>query len=690
MKKDVKRTLLFLFICIAMLCVLPFGASALRDGVFEYDIIGNSCEIISCSKTASGDLVVPDTIDGKVVISVGERAFYDLDSISSVTLPTTVESIGSEAFADCSNLLSLVMPDSVSYMGNSVFDDCINLRTVVLSENITSLPAGTFYNCIRLSNLQVSPSTFSFGENAFYDCLSLTYFVFPETTKVISDSCFYGCSSLSSVYIPSNINVIDTEAFAECTALKKVYFGGSSEVTEDFSVASGNSLLMNSDWIFNHNHTESESLTVIESTCEKEGYTESLCVCGFLNAADYIPAKGHDLSVFDTVKEPDCKNKGIARLRCSRCSFYEEMSLPTVAHKIVVDEAVAADCFAEGKTKGSHCYVCDEIIVKQEVVPALGHDYSRKIYDEAHLVSAPTYSKTALYRYSCTRCSAVSGETFPGDKLKLGKPSEFVSTSTSDSITLAWSEVKDADFYGLYFMNSAGKWKLYRKVEGNSYKIYSLPSGTTYTFGVRAYVYEDGMNIASPTYVTLREATRPLKPEKVVANQNETAIKLTWTASKGATGYRVYGYNAKIKSWVIVKSSTKACNTIVSNLGTGVSYKFAVRPYIDTGSKIVWSEDYITLVTSTKPVAPVLKATSLKGAVRFEWDKVIGADGYIIYGSTKSNSGYVRLCVTKNLTYTKSGLASGQTYYFRAYSVKTVENGYVYSYAGDVKPAKTR
>lgn len=673
-----------------MLCALNFGTSALRDGVFEYRVIGNGCEITSCSGTVSGELIVPDTIDGRVVVSVGERAFYDLDSISSVTLPTTVESIGSEAFADCSNLLSFVMPDSVSYMGNSVFDGCKNLRTVVLSDNIISLPDGTFYNCIRLSKLQVSPSTFSFRENAFYGCSSLADFVFPETTKVISKSCFYDCSSLSSVYLPNTVEVIDEDAFANCKALKKVYFGGSSEVTEDFSVSSGNSLLMNSDWIFNHNHTESERLTVIESTCEKEGYTESLCICGYFNATDYIPAKGHDLSVFDTVREPDCKNKGIARLRCSRCSFYEEMSLPTVAHKIVVDDAVAADCFADGKTKGSHCHICGEVIVKQEAVPALGHDYSRKIYDEAHLVSAPTYSKTALYRYSCTRCSAVSGAVFSGEKLKLGKPSEFVSASTSDSITLAWSKVKDADFYGLYFMNSASKWKLYRKVEGNSYKISSLPSGTTYTFGVRAYVYEDGMNIASPGYVTLREATKPRKPEKVVAYQNESAIKLIWSASKGATGYRVYGYNPKTKSWVIVKSNTKVCNTIVSNLATGVSYKFAVRPYIDTGSKIVWSESYITLITSTKPVAPVLKATSLKGAVRFNWDKVSGADGYIIYGSTKPNSGYVRLCVTKNLTYTKSGLASGQTYYFRAFSVKIVENGYVYSYVGDIKPAKTR
>ncbi len=42
-------------------------------------------------------------------------------------------------------------------------------------------------------------------------------------------------------------------------------------------------------------------------------------------------------------------------------------------HTIVTDAAVAATCDQEGKTEGSHCSVCDTVIVAQEIIPATGH-----------------------------------------------------------------------------------------------------------------------------------------------------------------------------------------------------------------------------------------------------------------------------------------------------------------------------
>ena len=45
-------------------------------------------------------------------------------------------------------------------------------------------------------------------------------------------------------------------------------------------------------------------------------------------------------------------------------------------HTAVVDKAAAATCTETGLTEGSHCSVCDEVIVAQTVVDALGHDWS--------------------------------------------------------------------------------------------------------------------------------------------------------------------------------------------------------------------------------------------------------------------------------------------------------------------------
>ena len=48
---------------------------------------------------------------------------------------------------------------------------------------------------------------------------------------------------------------------------------------------------------------------------------------------------------------------------------------PVHTHTIVYDAAVAPTCMTTGATQGSHCSDCGEVIVKQEVLPPLGHDY---------------------------------------------------------------------------------------------------------------------------------------------------------------------------------------------------------------------------------------------------------------------------------------------------------------------------
>ena len=57
---------------------------------------------------------------------------------------------------------------------------------------------------------------------------------------------------------------------------------------------------------------------------------------------------------------------------CSKCSATEGDAL---GHTEVVDEAVTPTCTEAGKTAGSHCSVCNEVIVAQETVEATGHTY---------------------------------------------------------------------------------------------------------------------------------------------------------------------------------------------------------------------------------------------------------------------------------------------------------------------------
>lgn len=180
-------------------------------------------------------VVVPDTINGQTVTSIGNNAFNTDTIIASVTLPDTITHIGNSAFHGCI-IKSIVLPDSLLSIGENAFELCWLLETIHFGNSLVSIGDNAFQSCRQLVNPLLPDSLERIGEGAFSFCYELESVVIPNKISVIEEKTFYLCSGLVNLVIPDSVTEIKEKAFSGCDSLTSLNLPNSLQYIGDFAL----------------------------------------------------------------------------------------------------------------------------------------------------------------------------------------------------------------------------------------------------------------------------------------------------------------------------------------------------------------------------------------------------------------------------------------------------------------------
>lgn len=251
-------------------------------------------------------VILPSTISSWPVTKVGEAAFQDNTTITSVTIPDSVTEIGSNAFAGCTNLTSVnyiggdwskltiqsgnpavedaakdaaneqlfdfefilnntavivirykgtaadvTIPSRykgkpVTVIDHTAFYNNSAVTSVTIPDSVTAIPDYAFGFCSQLTNISIPNSVTFIGFSAFNSCTSLKSITLPSSLSTIQSYAFYNCGNLKTIRIPVSVTSIGNYAFDVCPSLMTVTYPGSKTQWDDnITKGSNNDVLEN-------------------------------------------------------------------------------------------------------------------------------------------------------------------------------------------------------------------------------------------------------------------------------------------------------------------------------------------------------------------------------------------------------------------------------------------------------------
>ena len=624
---------------------------------FRYTDLTNDTVRIDSFTGFDTALEVPGYIDGKKVVEIGAYAFRGNTSITTLTLPSTLEQIDSHAFDDLTKVTTLTIPASVKKMDSYALSGMsaltklyVNSFSCEIGEN--AFPSARVFACSgstaesyagnnNLSFVSVGHQFVSEeieNEKLKKTCTLCGYTEVVNNpnaqhsyvAEVIAPTCtqdgytVFTCSVCGDTYTSEYKAALGHEPFEIKATAPTCQVEGK---TAGSQCARCHLILKEQEPIAVLPHEYDGGKITTAPTCITKGvktFTCRNCDASYTEAVDYA-AHQYEKSV----KAPTCTEGGYTTYTCSFChNTYRGEETAMTAHTPEVIVAVAATCTSEGSTKGSKCASCGLILEAPQKIEKLPHQYNAGV-----VTKKATCQATGVLTYNCKNCTAYYETT-------IAKIDHIYGNVVKKAATFSQNGVVNNECSMCHALRKSTVIKALKSIR---------LTGTVFTY--------TGGKLTTPKVIVKDSAG------KTVAATQYTLTYISRANSKAVSSISAIGqYKVQVK---------------FKNAYSGIKYLyFTVKP---------------RGITQYTPVAG-------KKAVSARWKKDTSATGYqvVIAANKAFTAGKKVYTVNKNSIAAQkiTGLKSGKIYYIkiRAYKRITVDgkNLNIYSSYSTVKAVKCK
>lgn len=546
---------------------------------------------------------------------------YDGESKSTLTIPAKLDGYnvtkvtGLFSKPENATVTHLKFSTGIMEIGDYLCKDYAKLTKITLPSTLRTIGENAFENCPKLTAATIPANVTKMGDNVFKNCTSLKKIIINGNVSTIPYGSFSGCTKLETLNLSSNTKTISDYAFENCTSIKNLDLPDSIE-TIGVSAFTG---------------------------------------CSGITGTVTLPAKLKDIK---KTAFRDCANiktivipnsiRRIEEFAFENCSSMTSAVIGKGVTKI--EQNAFKGCTSLRKVIFGGDYLNLSNVFDINYTPSVY--YSTEFADRWQ-----NYSNKKKFEYS-----PITSITISGNKTIVATKTMQLKVKVSPSNT---------NLVQPYYITTSNT----NVATVNSDGVVTGVSGGTATITVTAI---------NGTEKSITVKINPTKVKGVEAKAITTSsVEVSWDESSNVTGYIIYRSTSKSSGYK--KVGTSLTNSYTDKgLTKGKTYYYKVRAYVKSGSTTLQSSSssYASVkATSPTPTSVSAKKSASKVAL-IKWGKSIGAEGYEVYMATSKSGTYSKISTIKSgstLSYKKTGLTSGKTYYFKVRSYITVNGKKVYS-----------